>query len=161
MHRIIQLGSDQWRVLRQIRLEALEDTPDAFTATFDDELNLTESDWRSRLERDSSITFVAFAEKNLAVGLVVGSDYDNQAGLFSMWVNSSYRGQGIAGDLVDSVIQWARNGGYLHLFLDVADTNTSAIALYEGKGFFATGAKGALPPPRQSVTEHQRVLVLS
>jgi len=46
------------------------------------------------------------------------------------------------------------------LFLDVSDRNTSAIKLYEKKGFIKTGVKDHLPPPRDHITEHQRKLML-
>lgn len=70
------------------------------------------------------------------------------------------RRQGVGIRLVQNVIVWARAAGFEHLILDVADGNRSAIKLYERAGFQPTGRIGALPSPREHVTEHERSLPL-
>ena len=55
---------------------------------------------------------------------------------------------------------WAREEGFPHLFLDVADENTAAIKLYERLGFAPTGVKNHMPPPRDHISEHERALEL-
>jgi len=49
----------------------------------------------------------------------------------------------------------------LQVLLDVADTNMAAIRLYARMGFVPSGVEGSLPPPREHIKEHQRVLVLN
>lgn len=153
-------GPEQWEMFRSVRLKALADTPDAFGSTFDKERGLIEDDWRKRLERSGAKTFVALTEGGAPVGLIVGAPYDEDAGLFSMWVDSSERRKGIGSELVDAVILWARNHQFNRLLLDVADQNVSAIRFYESKGFTSTGITGTLPPPREHITERQLVFAL-
>ena len=159
MHRTKRLKPSQWNVLKRVRLEALRDTPDAFGTTYEEESQYNEEEWRKRLQREDCITYVAFIEDS-PIGLVVGAPYDERAGLFAMWVNSKYRGKGLGSRLVDRIIEWARSNEYSAILLDVADNNTSALALYVRKGFTPTGITGRLPAPRDYVKEHQRVLYL-
>src|SRR5688572_11695794 len=53
--------------------------------------------------------------------------------------------------LVEAVIDWARSNGVTRLLLDVADHNTSAIALYACKGFAPTDGVATFPPPREHI----------
>ncbi|THB72918.1 MAG: GNAT family N-acetyltransferase [Desulfobulbaceae bacterium] len=160
MLRIRRLSPDEWTIAKRLRLAALEANPDAFGATLDEEAGYVEGKWRARLARSDCATFVAFTGGDEPAGIIVGAPYGNKAGLFSMWVDARHRGKGFGGALVDVVIDWAKKNGYSELLLDVADNNQPAIALYESRGFAPTGAKGALPAPRDNVTEHQRILRL-
>ena len=151
---------DQWELFREVRLNALRDTPNAFGSTLERERTHLEADWKNRLERTESKTFIAFSDDAKPVGLIVGAPYGEDAGLFAMWVDASERRKGIGGILVDAVIQWAKEIGYARILLDVADENAAAIALYQHKGFIETGVKGTLPAPRDHIKEHQRAFTI-
>lgn len=162
---IEKITADDWQRLRAVRLRALADSPDAFGATHAQEEARPLGDWRTRLEVAENATFLAAAEDGSEVGLVVGTPWKwdadaNAAGLFAMWVAPEVRGRGCGGALVDAVVGWARDGDYARIFLDVADGNAPAIALYRSKGFVRTGESGCLPAPREHISEHERVLVL-
>jgi len=120
-----------------------------------------EDDWRKRLERSGCKTFVAFADDSLPVGLIVGAPYGDEAGIYSMWVDSRCRRSGIGSALIDAVVGWAKRNGFSKLYLDVTDSNAAAVAFYESKGFEKTGVTGTLPHPREHILEHQRCLPLS
>lgn len=155
---ISRMEPDAWERVRTIRLRALADTPDAFGMTLAEELESPPEQWRLRLASRDAATFVATADGR-DVGLVVGAGYDGEpgaAGLFAMWVDPAFRGRGVGRALVDAVIDWARQGGFDRVLLDVADGNAAAIGLYERAGFTPTGRVGTLPPPRDHVPEHQR-----
>ena len=47
-----------WQLLRDIRLHALRDAPDAFSSTYAREAAFDEIEWRQRATRDGS--FIAF-----------------------------------------------------------------------------------------------------
>lgn len=158
---ILPLGADDWGRNRAIRLRALADTPDAFGSTLADARQMSEAAWRQRLTRTDSATFVATTTDQKDVGLIVGAPYDDEMGLYSMWVAPAARQQGVGGALVDAVIAWARQSGRSKLVLDVGDENHAAIALYVSRGFRPNGRTGTLPPPRDHILEHQRVLPLA
>lgn len=157
---ILQLHPPDWQRYRDIRLRALADTPDAFGRQFDSENLFDEEEWVLRLQRSDAIHFAATEPSGNDVGLVAGAPYDDDAGLYSMWVSPEARGQGVGSALIDEVIQWAKVNNRKRLLLDVGDNNTPAIKLYESKGFHPTGITGTLPPPREHIKEHQRQLLL-
>ena len=159
--RVDRLTSEDWQRLREIRLQALKDTPDAFGRTLEEEAAFEQSDWQRRLTSESA-NFIAVID-GIDSGLVGGAKWrgrDGVAGLFSMWVAPHARSRGVGAALVGSVIDWARHSGFERLVLDVADDNHSAIRLYARTGFEPTGATGTLPSPREHVTEHERALLL-
>lgn len=147
---------------RSLRLRALEDAPDAFWVTAEQEARTTAAEWRHRIARSDAATFVA-SRDGVDVGLVVGArhhDHEGDAGLYAMWVAPRARGSGVGSALIEAVVRWARAAGYRSLRLEVGDANDHALRLYERTGFQPTGRVGALPPPRQHITEHERALDL-
>ena len=157
---IERLTPDDWERYRALRLRGLEEAPDAFWMTYDEEVEFAEERWRERLS--SAATFVVSQERS-DVGVVTGARYkgrDGCAGLFGMWVAPEARGTGASIRLVGEVITWARAEGYERLFLDVADENVAAIKLYERVGFLPTGRTAHMPAPREHILEHERAFEL-
>jgi GNAT superfamily N-acetyltransferase len=160
--KIEQFAEEDWQKYRAVRLRALADTPDAFARTLAEEKAFSEEIWRRRLS-SGAVTFVAVLEGR-DVGLVTGAerrDRRGTAGLFGMWVAPEVRQRGVGLALVRHVVDWAHTAGFEQLVLDVADKNHAAITLYDRAGFHPTGNSGALPPPREHVSEHERALPLS
>ena len=157
---IEQLCADDWQRLKQLRLAALRDAPDAFDSTHEWAERLSEGDWRRQIEE--LVTFFAVDNGN-DFGMVRGVPSDTEpssAFLITMWVAPTGRGTGAGEKLVEVVVNWARQCGFARLELDVADDNVAAIALYERCNFFPTGETGTLSPPRSHILEHRRSLRL-
>lgn len=155
-----QLRPDEAQRLRTIRLQALQDAPDAFGTTFAEAAALALAVWTRQLVELP--TFVAFQD-GLDVGMVRcmrDRGRPDTAWLISMWVAPEVRRSGLGRSLVDLVVGWARSNGIRRLLLDVADLNAPAIALYDAKGFAPNGNTGTLPSPREHIREHQRELRL-
>ena len=70
-----------------------------------------------------------------------------------MWVAPEARGTGLGDALVEAVIAWGAAHGRTAVKLEVAVFNTPAIRLYQRHGFVVTGARRALPAPRQDTIE--------
>ncbi len=157
--KVERLDGEDWERSKNIRLRALRDAPDAFSATFAVESQFPEEKWRERLSNSETATFVA-VDGGDDVGAVVGGPYDDAAGLFAMWVAPAARHQGIAMVLIENVIQWAREKGCSRMRLDVGEHNGPARRLYERMGFVPTGMVSTLPPPREHVREVQLELAL-
>ena len=158
--KIQKIGPSDWQRLKVIRLDALADAPDAFGSTLNAETQSSDQNWKDRLVSQNVTTLIATINQS-DVGLAVGAPYDDDAGLYSMWVAPSARGKGVADRLIASVAHWAKERGHKQLLLDVADSNQAAINLYQRNGFEPTGVTSSLPPPRAHIKEHQRVLPLS
>jgi len=151
----------QWQRYRAIRLRALADAPDAFARTLGEEEAFPKENWCKRLSSGAK-TFVAVLDGR-DVGLAAGAAWKGRAGaagLFQMWVAPEARRRNIGIALVSRVKDWALASGFDQLILDVADNNAAAISLYSRAGFQPTGNVGALPPPREHLTEHERSMQL-
>jgi GNAT superfamily N-acetyltransferase len=154
MIRLERLTTEESSRLRAIRLRALQDAPDAFSSTFEEAAARLPEDWsRQLLELP---TFVVVDDVDVGM---VRCAHDptgtTSARLMSMWVAPNVRRKGVGAALVDAVIDWARSNGVTRLFLDVADHNTSAIALYARKGFAPNDRVATFPPPREHIREQQ------
>jgi ribosomal protein S18 acetylase RimI-like enzyme len=148
---------DDWKLLRDVRLDALSEAPTAFASTYAREAAFTEEQWLMRIT-DRSVTFFGYADPGfLANPLDPASTEGDPAGLagvyvegrdadlVSMWVRPSARGQGVGQTLVKAAALWAQERGYPVLSLWVTETNESARRLYERCGFTSTGERQPLP----------------
>ena len=161
--KIDRMLPEQWRRLRDMRLRLLKADPDSFGSTLEREQAYSDEEWTKRAKKPEVATFFV-GENERDHGISVGAPYKhngrNCAGLYSMWIDPATRGRGLGGKLVDAVIEWAKDAGYQELCLEVGDHNTAAIALYESRGFLPTGNTFKMEPPRDHITEHERLLVL-
>ncbi|MCC6914604.1 MAG: ribosomal protein S18-alanine N-acetyltransferase [Rhodospirillaceae bacterium] len=65
----------------------------------------------------------------------------DEAEILTLAVAPDFRRRGIAESLLEEAARMLRAGGTHRLFLEVADDNTAARALYEKRGFTATGRR--------------------
>jgi len=146
--------------LRRIRLRALVDSPDAFGSTAADTAARPAHSWVQQLtELHTLVAVLDGADIGMVRGAPSGDD-PHDAYLLSMWVDPDHRRRGVGEALVAALTAWARSAGFARLLLDVADHNAQAIALYTRCGFAPTGRAGSLPPPRDTITEHERALCI-
>jgi ribosomal protein S18 acetylase RimI-like enzyme len=143
-----QARAADWQALRQLRLRALADTPDAFASTLEAEASFPDEVWRQRAEGGpASANFIA-REGGVDVGLAAVFAEPEAPGrmhLVSMWVDPGYRRRGVARALVDRAVRWAAERRAREVILWVADQNTAARRLYEQLGFRPTGERQPLP----------------
>ena len=144
---IRRIRADEWRELRELRLRALLDTPDAFGATYDQESIDPEQEWIDWVVdgAEGGRSFWALAvddDTGPLGGMAFGSrhrDVADAIGLFAMWVDPDVRGQGLGRRLVEAVVGWARTTERPRVVLSVNETNEPAIRLYGACGFTPTG----------------------
>ncbi|MEO5974850.1 MAG: GNAT family N-acetyltransferase [Ilumatobacteraceae bacterium] len=159
--KISRLVTGDESVLREIRLRALADSPSAYGSSLEWEIALTEADWRNRLARTDSATFICRDRDGAAIGLVTGmlDDVFATVGwLLSMWVEPTKRGNGVAGQLIDEVLAWSRAQNCTSLLLQVVEGNTSAQRTYEKRGFQKTGKTEVRE--RDSMIEFEMELII-
>lgn len=147
--RVRLVQPDEWAVVRDVRLAALADAPDAFASTLGREAGLAEAEWRAWIA--AWAWFLAWHEVRPA-GLV--AMFPEQAGqtapppdwhLVSMWVRPEARGVGIADRLVAAVLAHAKAAGAAQVTLWVAIGNDRARGLYQRVGFVPTGRRQMYP----------------
>jgi GNAT superfamily N-acetyltransferase len=139
--------AEDWQALRDIRLTALHDAPDAFASTYAEQVVFEEADWRARIARGG--TFLAYLPEvstSEAAGLAGGyAEEPDTVGLISMFVRPQARGRGVGEALIAAVIDWAAARDAALVRLWVTETNKSARLLYERCGFTPTGERQPLP----------------
>lgn len=130
-------------LFKRVRLQALRDTPTAFSSTYADESQLTDADWVKRASQwsgDGSTAYLAM-DTVFPCGIVGGfldKDDATRAHLASMWVTPSHRRLGIGAKLVNAIFEWARAHGARTLELIVTSNNDGAIEFYKRPGFTLT-----------------------
>ena len=150
------LTVDEWRLFREMRLEALRDAPGAFSSTLADWQDAGEARWRQRL---TNVPFNAIAYLDDAPAGMVGATEPNAAGrveLISMWVAPFARGRRVGDALVESVVRWAAGRGASEVILEVVESNGRARAFYERCGFADQGRA-----PKAAVAQPERWMRLA
>jgi GNAT superfamily N-acetyltransferase len=136
---------DDWQAMREIRLQALRDAPDAFGSTYARDAAFEPAEWHRRATRDGS--FFAFIPE-LAAPAGLAGGYEEEPGvveLISMFVRPQARGHGVGEALVDTVVAWAKDKGATSVHLWVTESNKPALRLYERCGFTVTPERQPLP----------------
>jgi RimJ/RimL family protein N-acetyltransferase len=130
--------------LRALRLAALKDTPDAFGAKYEDEVNKPISEWQDRLKNTNWCFVVA---DGVDVGLIAvdraEKDRNSDCWLSSWWIHQDHRGSGIPKLMLNWVEQLCIEKKWKKIGLGVWPDNLRAIAAYKKLGF--TEAEKLLP----------------
>jgi ribosomal protein S18 acetylase RimI-like enzyme len=130
----------------ELRLQALQESPEAFGSTYAETVRRGLESYRQRLLQPLTETFTlgAYASGRL-VGMVAffretGEKDRHKGYIVSMYVEPQSRGQGIGRALVDEAIARARQlPGVVQLQLAVVTSNGAARHLYRSLGFVVYG----------------------
>ena len=95
-----RLGPDDWEVLRDIRLRALAESPDAFGSTLDRERDFDEKEWRRRLVRP---VYAVMADER-PVAMAGAFTDEGRVQVWGMWTDPEHRGRGHARALLDALV---------------------------------------------------------
>lgn len=112
------------------------------------------SAFRTLFQRDRVRFLVAESEDGVIGHAVLWYALD-EAELANLAVAPEERGRGVAGVLVDRLIEECRAVGVRRIFLEVRESNRVALRLYRGKGFQEVGVRAAY---YQNPREDARVL---
>ncbi|MBH1964266.1 MAG: GNAT family N-acetyltransferase [Comamonadaceae bacterium] len=141
---------NEWRIYRDVRLQALLDSPNAFGSTYEEEVGRTDAMWAARMAAAASSgqDHVLLARDRESVcGLVwckLSAEQPTVANLFQMWVDPASRGKGAGRALLEEAIAWAKRVGAHRVNLGVTAAETPAMRLYLACGFRPEGAAQAL-----------------
>lgn len=138
--------ADAWN-FRELRLEALQDSPTAFSMDYQRSFHYPTKYWEDTLAMDDNESAIFFAEHDGHLigmtGIARGRFPKTRHGadIWGVYVTSSWRGLRIAEELIRSCVDWAKKRGIFILRLAVVATNTSAIRCYERCGFTTYGTE--------------------
>ncbi|MGN6744151.1 MAG: GNAT family N-acetyltransferase [Amnibacterium sp.] len=143
---------EDWREVRDLRLEMLADTPIAYLETLNTALRHGEEHWRRRARprQDGGITVVAVHRDGRWIGTMAGVPGAGGPVLVGVYVAPGFRGRaaGVTDALLERIEDWARGHADV-LRLEVNELNARARAAYERRGFVLTGRTSPYPldPP--------------
>lgn len=144
--------------VRDVRLRALADAPDAFGSTLAREAGRSVADWERWLGGAAIFLLeVAGAPRGIAAGV---RHWTDPAAVFleAVWVHPELCGTGAADALVAAVVDWARAEGYTEMWLHVGAPNARAYRCYVRHGFVATGGTFTRERDRMVELEMRRTL---
>lgn len=144
------ITTNDWQEYKTLRLQSLQDSPDAFGSTYAEEVARSDEEWKTRVQNALSSQraqiFFAILDGR-ACGLVWCKSLDDieaTVALYQMWVAPQARGCGAGSALIHASIAWAQSKAAQRLQLEVTSSETAAIRLYQKHGFIANGALIAL-----------------
>lgn len=144
---VARIRPEEWALLRNMRLRALSDAPEAFGQSYEHAAAEPELEWRSTARAasagDRRAWFFARPEVAAAddpqhpeLGMVQARRRPpDDCLVFSMWVAPEVRRAGVGRALIDAAADWARSWGGRRIVLWVTGANASAMRFYERIGF--------------------------
>lgn len=156
----LNLSADNWQTYKNLRLQSLQDAPDAFGSTLEREAEFSDDEWISRLvfEGKSKLPIIALVNDE-PIGLAFGVLHyptDDTAFIYQMWVNPKVRGLGISRLMINNLVDWAKSLNVGYLSLEVTTNNLAAINLYKTSGFEAFGSLEKLRESSSLYTQAMR-----
>lgn len=134
---------------KELRLNSLLESPFAFSDSYDDQLFKTVADYQIEISKDGNplecFALGAFSNENQLIGFVKfkrdsRSKARHRASLYSLYVDPSYRGNGIARKLVLELLKIIKPIKDIEqLQLSTIITRNSLIEFYQNFGFEILG----------------------
>ena len=133
-----RITRDDWAAFRAIRLRALADAPDAFGITLGEAQPKPDVAWQDRAGGPGLLLIGFAGELPVAIGGLHAPEGSLDAYVWGMWVEPAWRGRGLAGSILDELLDWARRHDRA-VSLHVTEGNDGARRLYEAASFEPTG----------------------
>lgn len=130
------LTNQDFKLWKTIRLEALQNSPESFGSSYEEEILYTEEDWKKNLE--NNYIFGIFINNEL-VASACYAPFSNLKGkhrgmIWGVYTNVAHRKKGLSKALMQKLISHAiTKVGQLHL--SCTTTNQQAQNMYENLGF--------------------------
>jgi len=131
---------------RELRLDALQDSPIAFPADYMVNVNHPMSFWEDRLKTDGIGTIFFAEHENQLLGMMgirrgETSKTKHSASIWGVYVRPKWRGLRIAESLIEACIGWAKSKDVNIIKLGVVAASTSAVHFYQRCGFTIYGTE--------------------
>jgi len=147
MHTIRRLNVGEAPLYREIRLESLKESPEAFATTYESALKRDDSSWIEQADAsahgDDRATFVVLTDRPIGLAAVYRDPHQPLQGeLVQVWIASAYRGTSVATELMDHLFEWASRHTFRTIRAKVTEGNLRARRFYEKYGFQPIASEG-------------------
>ncbi len=138
------LDRSEWEKYKACRLNALQESPEAFVADYETEVEYAEDLWADRMARATRLVaeLTDGTDSDDAVGILslrTNDDiYENALEAFGLWVTPDRRGSGVATALMNFATSYAAGEGHGSLVYWVGTDNGRAVAFASSYGFRPT-----------------------
>lgn len=145
---ITSLSPEEWRKYKEIRLQALQKEPIAFSSSYEEESKMEDKVWIERLKKskDNDTQIILFAkDRNRIIGTIVGfwqpkEKIKHVAHIYGLYLDDEFRGKGIGKRLMETIIRQLRGIPQIEkIKIEVNAQNTVAFNLYKKMGFKIIG----------------------
>ena len=135
-----RLHPGEGRLYRAVRLEALHDSPEAFSSRYEDAVGRSDQSWADQADSSATgsnrATFVTLEDQPVGLAALYRDENDTDVGeLIQMWVAPEFRGGSVAADLLLEVFRWANSNRFAFVKAEVMKSNARALRFYEKFGF--------------------------
>ncbi len=139
-----RLAAADWEANREIRLEALADSPGNYFTSRAEAARRTDDEWRAMLADPDMAVFGLFdgdALAGLTAIYVDGADPERRtAGLAMSYIRPAWRGRGLTALLYAARLGWARERGMARVHVSHRASNAPSRRAIERHGFVRIGA---------------------
>jgi ribosomal protein S18 acetylase RimI-like enzyme len=134
---IHRLDRGSWKSLKEVRLRALDESPDFFLSNYLVEEKFEDEKWVAEFDRGS---WYVGTHHDIEVSLAGLTYYQLTQRYYIeyVWVALEYRRHGVALRTVQAILSELEESGQTEVFLWVLNGNDAALSLYEGLGFTKT-----------------------
>lgn len=138
------LRPEDWETFKELRLKALQTDPVALGRAYDEEVGLSEEEWRKKLEDANRKMYIAKVGDQpvgiTGVRFESGKYIEHMAKIVSVFVDPQFRRQGIGQKLMARVLEDLRaNPKIVKVKLSVNEPQEAAKGMYEKFGFRQAG----------------------
>ncbi len=128
-----QISANDWDKFKAARIRAVADSPSAFGDTLEQVESYPDNYWVEGIK--NSQVFVINIDGDYVATVVLKQDDDGVWSIKSLWTEPEYRGNGLATQLLHTVIDTAKATGITEIELGINCSQSAAITLYESFGF--------------------------
>ncbi len=155
------LSETDWQIFRDLRLEALRESPDSFVASHDEESQYDEQTWRERIRNARWFVAERQGEPVGIAGLEAFEQDDEASEVFGLWVVPQERGSRVAWKLVQAAAEQAAADERKRLYFWVGSDNGAAVAFASAFGFRPTSERRTVGVDDRGEDEQEAAMVLS
>jgi GNAT superfamily N-acetyltransferase len=139
MIKIRPFKSNEATLLKAIRLEALQESPDEFASGYSEAKDFPASYWLDIVQCKGSYmnskSFIGEDERKPIAMAACYPESIKKFRLIAMWVKPSSRSAGVGSAIINFVESWASSQGAKELVAAVYSDNLKAIGFYRNQGF--------------------------
>ena len=134
-----ELTIDDWQDLKDIRLYALQESPNAFGGSYDEAIEFDDDKWRSYFAyKEGKSVLYGLYDGCKIVGLGnarISNNTPLKSHFYMGYIHPLYRGLGLSRKLYQARIEWSENNKATEIEVNNRESNKAATAMNQSFGF--------------------------